>query len=1834
MKEMLGGKHEMKAKRWLSLILACMLIVSSASATLNVSAEPEMLYNGYVMDMDDLPKVHFPDHPEWEELYDATWQIHKGNIAKIPAACNPEEPYYIDEAFSGNIYAWDTLFMMMFDKWGLNQFPTLSCMDNFYWHQNDEPGEGNGYIPREISEQTGRDTWGSYTDVRSMNPPLWGWAEWEQYQVHGDVSRFSKVINGKTIFERLVAHYNFIERYKKMPNGLYGKTNGYSNGLDNTFNQGDPNRGNDNYSGDQTYNDLSMQQAQFAYYISLIAGAMGNTEQKIFFESEHARISNLISELLWDENEKMFSNLDRNGVRTNISTPTNLWALAGRVATEKQAEAIILNHGQNSQKLYRPYGLATGAYDDPRYKPEGGYWQGAFWAPTSFQYIKGLSEYGYDALAFEEAMRHLTSVSGVFQEGKKGGYVTQSNLWENYSSEYLRNGHGGTGANSRANFVGWTGCLSVGVLIEDIIGIDMNAPANTITWDVRLPEEHGISNLYMKHEGQVNRVSLNAAKRISSKDPVAFTVEAQKPFTLVVKNGAASQTYQVEAGTHSYTLGTGAGNTPRVGVRVIPLADADPAVLSKAAIENAKDYVLFDSTPDASIKNGLQQQVRKGGNLIQNVNTIGFAANSAGNPIAVRGSAAVQALGFADAQEVVKNPHGYGSEGFMFTVPANNTLQTVFALVGVENGAASITASLSDDSSPVAKVNLTGGAQESVYLVEIPYRASDDMYRVFVKFTHTGSTGKISLKGIALQDGGIPAAPRLTLESLNAGIKINAQAPVGESYDSYKVYYGTNSNQLDQTVPANAMPYTLGGLNNDQRYYVSVSGIKNGVEGERSPVIAEIPEEITKGKEERARLDLESALPAILNGNLEDSALYPYTIVSEGPIYGSAITFSSDTDGQEFGVWNSGDVEPAINKIVTSKITITSIYADAKVEKVLDVSILPTNMLGSYVMDSTQSHFLDNVYLTREGTKDWFQIRRTPDGVAQQAKKAGVSSLSNPRMVTDAAPSAPGGLITDTGYTYVHTNAAGSPAPAPSNNRGYQFQGVGNYVTFDLPYSKSPQRVTVYGGVRSATARMEFVVNGKVQSFEEFSNANKSQTRVRFDYQLELPEDQASVRLLLTKGSAAYLSAVTLQEINSSLAIFPIASPVIPPEESNATVSFSNSTSNRLNLTTEGTYDWFQLQADSETNFSRKLNGTGLGPIQRNHTAVPNGEKGRVTDAPIYYAASDADPDFPNPIDRSGMQCRGVGNGFQFAIEPTAQPKQLKVYTGNWNAKGLLEYVVNGEVVYSFESGNSGMGAYCTSLYIDLEPGDVAFFRQTLTSMTAYENSYGSTFIFGATLGDFVEIPDRGVSIPATQFAAKNVGQDPNIENSSPDGKNIGGIAAGSFLTYNLDIRKAGAYDLALEYAAQSANNPGLTILLDGEPIATVGSITPTGGWQSWSTKIVPVELPVGQHTLRLNYAKAGTNLKTLTFISKTKPNGLTLTTDYDAKTVQVSGKMLDYAGQDITLTVTSPADPEGTSLIALPASVADDGTINAALTLPENHKIQEGFYSLKINGDEGLERFRFDYVSLKRLTLNQSELSMMVGTANTLTATVSPADATDPTVTWNVAPEGVVTLKNGVLEAVSVGTATVTVTSNDNPDLEESCVVTVTPPEDPKYRVTVNAGDVIAVPITVENADKLSGMRGKIQYDDELLTLQSITAKSGFTLVSEDSTFVMVTPGGASIDGTVVIGYAVFAAKADLLDDIATYVIFPQDTLTFTNESGDPTQATVPALEVTIIGIPPLRGDVNLDGAVDLVDAIMLMQYLAGSRELSARQLKAADVNKDGKVNVGDVTIIMQMCL
>ena len=71
--------------------------------------------------------------------------------------------------------------------------------------------------------------------------------------------------------------------------------------------------------------------------------------------------------------------------------------------------------------------------------------------------------------------------------------------------------------------------------------------------------------------------------------------------------------------------------------------------------------------------------------------------------------------------------------------------------------------------------------------------------------------------------------------------------------------------------------------------------------------------------------------------------------------------------------------------------------------------------------------------------------------------------------------------------------------------------------------------------------------------------------------------------------------------------------------------------------------------------------------------------------------------------------------------------------------------------------------------------------------------------------------------------------------------------------------------------------------------------------------------------------------------------------------------------------------------------------------------------------------------IAVTGVSLNKSSLNFIgTGSSQTLTATVSPSNATNKTLTWSSSNTSVATVSNGVVKAVGFGTATITAKSNN----------------------------------------------------------------------------------------------------------------------------------------------------------------------------------------------------------
>lgn len=112
-----------------------------------------------------------------------------------------------------------------------------------------------------------------------------------------------------------------------------------------------------------------------------------------------------------------------------------------------------------------------------------------------------------------------------------------------------------------------------------------------------------------------------------------------------------------------------------------------------------------------------------------------------------------------------------------------------------------------------------------------------------------------------------------------------------------------------------------------------------------------------------------------------------------------------------------------------------------------------------------------------------------------------------------------------------------------------------------------------------------------------------------------------------------------------------------------------------------------------------------------------------------------------------------------------------------------------------------------------------------------------------------------------TGGAYRNHNVDIQTTTDTQGGYNVGWIAAGEWLEYDIDVPETGHYDIALRVASLSGSGQ-LALAIDGVNVGRVFSIPATGGWQNWTTLMGELgQISAGLHTLRVSAMSGGFNL-------------------------------------------------------------------------------------------------------------------------------------------------------------------------------------------------------------------------------------------------------------------------------------------------------------------------------------------------------------------------------------
>ena len=285
-----------------------------------------------------------------------------------------------------------------------------------------------------------------------------------------------------------------------------------------------------------------------------------------------------------------------------------------------------------------------------------------------------------------------------------------------------------------------------------------------------------------------------------------------------------------------------------------------------------------------------------------------------------------------------------------------------------------------------------------------------------------------------------------------------------------------------------------------------------------------------------------------------------------------------------------------------------------------------------------------------------------------------------------------------------------------------------------------------------------------------------------------------------------------------------------------------------------------------------------------------------------------------------------------------------------------------------------------------------------------------------------------------------------------------------------------------------------------------------------------------------------------------------------------------------------------------------------------------------------------------RSISLNQSQLSLQVGSTSQLIATVLPDSTTNKSVTWlSNAPSVASVDENGLVTALAVGNATITAMTTDGSNLSAYCGVTVTEDlsEYDNYLslndVAAFRGDTIVIPVAMTNTESIISFQTDIFLPDGLELLQ----EDGEYIIDPSSRMTRthsIMSNDVSSGAIRVICYSsnykpftgnsgddLFYITVKVADDAeGDYTIQLKNTLLTNTEFVD---LAAPDVAATVNVKAYLLGDANNSGTVTVTDVVVTAQYVL---EMNPQPFvfEAADVNFDNIITVADVSRIVWMVL
>jgi Neutral trehalase len=465
---------------------------------------------------DLVPCVHFYDQ-DFVDMYNRTWvwleeNWHQGDKDGL----FPEGflTYNGSTIVSLYDYAMSSLFLVYSNQ----NFSPYSMIDFFYSLQGED-----GYIPAAVDYIT-KEAVTTEENPKGLTLPLLAYVEYNFYHKIGNKKRLKEIV---PVLER---YFIWICENFQRPNGLFSVPYEACH------------TGNIPRDGACYEVDFNAAMAVEALYLSAIGDVLNDKELSFRYKRIYFSLKTRISSMMWDSDSRFYYDLDENEVQIRNKHLGAYWTLLAEIPNDETAMYMI-NHLQNPEEFGTENPFPMLPVSSPYYSEKGDGYRGGVVPFFNYIVIKGLMKYNSFIFARECAIRHLYFILDTLHpDSDKMGDV-----WEVYRP--MQEGPSISDNPSFSNknhYIAMLGLMTITLIIENIIGLDISLPRKTVNWTMQSLEAMGIEHLSLK-KNDITILSNKSAKdweiRLESEKLYYFTIEIldeNRKKTLPIPSGKCS----------------------------------------------------------------------------------------------------------------------------------------------------------------------------------------------------------------------------------------------------------------------------------------------------------------------------------------------------------------------------------------------------------------------------------------------------------------------------------------------------------------------------------------------------------------------------------------------------------------------------------------------------------------------------------------------------------------------------------------------------------------------------------------------------------------------------------------------------------------------------------------------------------------------------------------------------------------------------------------------------------------------------------------------------------------------------------------------------------------------------------------------------------------------------------------------------------------------------------------------------------------------------------------------------------------------------------------------